>query len=60
MASLQCSKCGGGIHYHSLPQDIEYIFFSKEVWDLICSTQFDNKNKVMDESGIYEHPRRAS
>ena len=60
MASLQCSKCGDGIHYHSLPQDIEYIFFSKGVWNLICSTQFDKKNKVMDESGIYPKLFRSS
>ena len=60
MASLQCSKCGQGIHYHSLPQDIEYIYFSKMVWESICSTRFDKNNKEMDESGIYPKLYRSS
>lgn len=60
MASLQCSKCGEGIHYHSLPQDIEYIYFSKMVWESICSTRFDKNNKVMDESGVYPKLYRSS
>ena len=60
MASLQCSKCGEGIHYHSLPQDIEYIYFSKIVWESICSTRFDKNNKVMDESGVYPKLYRSS
>ena len=60
MASLQCSKCGEGIHYHSLPQDIEYIYFPQMVWESICSTKFDKNNKVMDESGVYPKLYRSS
>lgn len=60
MASLQCSKCGEGIHYHSLPQDIEYIYFSKKLWERICGTKFDKSNKVMDESGMYPKLYRSS
>lgn len=60
MASLQCSKCGEGIHYHGIPQDIEYIYFSKDVWNTICSTNFDKTNKVMDESGNYPKLFRSS
>ncbi len=60
MASLKCSKCGEGIHYHSLPQDIEYIYFSNVAWEEICSIRFDKNNKVMDESGIYPKLFRSS
>jgi hypothetical protein len=60
MASLQCSKCGEGIHYHSLPQGIEYTYFSKKVWKDICRTKFDKNNKIMDESGVYPKLFRTS
>ena len=60
MASLQCSKCGEGIHYHSLPQEIEYIYFPNVTWEEICNTRFDKNNKVMDESGVYPKLYRSS
>ena len=60
MASLRCSNCGEGIHYHSLPQDIEYIYFSNNMWKEICKTKFDKNNKVMDESGAYPKLYRTS
>lgn len=60
MASLQCSKCEEGIHYHSLPQDIEYIYFSDAIWKKICNTKFDKNNKSMDKSGIYPKMYRSS
>lgn len=60
MASLQCSKCGEGIHYHSMPEGIEYIYFKKIVWDSICTIKFDKSKKIMDESGIYPKLFRSS
>ncbi|SEQ21927.1 hypothetical protein SAMN02910289_01535 [Lachnospiraceae bacterium RM5] len=60
MASLKCSKCGEGIHYHSLPQNIEYIYFSKMAWKKVCNTRFDKNNKDMDESGKYPKLYRSS
>ena len=60
MASLKCSKCGEGIHYHSLPQNIEYIYFSKMVWKKVCNTRFDKNTKDMDESGKYPKLYRSS
>ena len=35
MASLECSNCRYGIHYHGLPEGIEYIFFKWDDWKKI-------------------------
>ena len=32
MASLKCSNCGNGIHYHGLPEDIEYVYCKYTDW----------------------------
>jgi len=54
MASLKCSVCGEGIHYHSTPADVEYRYISLKDWKEICRTKFDKSNKIMDSSG--SHP----
>ena len=33
MASLKCSHCGFGIHYHDEPNGIEYEAYSQEMWE---------------------------
>lgn len=35
MASLECSKCGNGIHYHGLPEGIEYTYCNWHEWEKI-------------------------
>ena len=45
MASIQCTKCKTGIHYHGQPKGIEYIFIKECDWDKITSSSFDPKNK---------------
>ena len=37
MASLKCSGCGYGIHYHDEPNDTEYLFCTMDVWAKIES-----------------------
>ncbi|MCF0229573.1 MAG: hypothetical protein HUJ76_07790 [Parasporobacterium sp.] len=55
MASLKCSKCGEGIHFHSIPQDIEYTYIPKSTWIDICNSRFNKSAIVMDSSGM--HPK---
>ena len=38
MASLKCSNCGFGIHYHDEPNGIEYTAFSTELWNSFAKT----------------------
>ena len=33
MASLKCSHCGFGIHYHDYPNGIEYEAYSQDMWE---------------------------
>ncbi len=35
MASLKCSGCGYGIHYHDEPDDTEYIFCELSKWEAL-------------------------
>ena len=51
MASLKCSKCGYGIHYHDEPNGIEWIAFELETWNGLCSS-----NKTV---GSYETDTKA-
>ncbi len=38
MASLQCSGCGEGIHYHGEPEGIEYVAFELDSWNSLIDT----------------------
>ena len=38
MASLKCSKCGNGIHYHDEPNGTEWIAFETDTWNYLCSS----------------------
>ena len=40
MASLQCSKCKAGIHYHGEPEGIEYVLIKIKDWEVITSSKF--------------------
>ena len=53
MASVKCSKCGYGIHYHGEPNGTEYIFILKADWEAITSSCFDPKDKVLDSNKDY-------
>ncbi len=39
MASLKCSKCGYGIHYHDEPNGTEWIAFELNTWEKLLSSQ---------------------
>lgn len=51
MASVLCNKCKMGIHYHSEPQGIEYVYIDQNDWEDICNSAFDTKSKIMDDNG---------
>lgn len=55
MASVKCSKCGFGIHYHGEPNGTEYIFISKADWEEITSSRFKSGEKVFD--GERDYPK---
>lgn len=45
MASIQCSKCKMGIHYHGEPDGIEYVFITIRDWTRITASRFNRENK---------------
>lgn len=51
MASVLCSNCNTGIHYHSDPNGIEYVYISDEDWNSICESRFNPESKVIDDKG---------
>ncbi len=53
MASVKCSKCGYGIHYHGEPNGIEYIFILNADWKAITSSCLTPKNKGLDTNKEY-------
>jgi len=53
MASIQCSRCNQGIHYHSEANGIEYRLISKDNWSLICNSKFDKTRVEMDNTNTY-------
>ena len=44
MATLQCTKCKAGIHYHGEPNGVELIFIESADWEKIKSLRFDSMN----------------
>ena len=50
MASILCSKCNTGIHYHSEPQGIEYYFIKQDDWKEICQSKFNPDKKEMNHT----------
>ena len=48
MASLKCSYCGYGIHYHDEPNGIEYTAFSQELWNSFSVTDKPIVRYVLD------------
>ena len=54
MASLKCSKCGYGIHYHDEPNGVEWIAFEMETWNRLCSSRMPISSYELDtKSGWY-------
>ena len=51
MASLKCSNCGYGIHYHGISNGTEYILFDLNFWNWIITQKFDKNKKTYDKSG---------
>lgn len=52
MASIQCSKCNTGIHYHGESNGIQYYFIKKNDWKKICTSYFDKYNKIFSEGNL--------
>ncbi len=48
MASLKCSNCGFGIHYHDEPNGIQYTAISQELWDSFYDTDKPIVRYVLD------------
>ena len=48
MASLKCSHCGFGIHYHDEPNGVEYTALSTELWNLFSETDKPIVRYVLD------------
>ena len=48
MASLKCSNCGFGIHYHDEPNGIQYTAISQELWDSFSDTNKPIVRYVLD------------
>lgn len=46
MASLKCSFCGNGIHYHGIPDGTEYVMIKEKDWYDITKNVFDPNNKI--------------
>lgn len=42
MASLKCSNCGEGIHYHGVPEDIEYTYCKWDDWCMLESLKVNS------------------
>lgn len=53
MASILCSKCHQGIHYHGEPNGIQYVMICKTDWDKIVSSDFDSRQKIIDQTSGY-------
>lgn len=54
MASLKCSKCGYGIHYHDEPNGIEWVAFEIDTWNELCvSTKLISSYEMDRKSGWY-------
>ncbi len=53
MASLKCSNCGYGIHYHGMPEGIEYIFFTLKDWIDLSSQGQQAVSVQIDNDGQY-------
>jgi hypothetical protein len=53
MASVKCGICGEGIHYHSMPNGIEYTFINNVTWDKICSSKFNSDQKEYGLNQVY-------
>ena len=48
MASLKCSHCGFGIHYHDEPNGVEYTALSQDLWNSFSKTDKPIVRYVLD------------
>lgn len=53
MASVKCSNCGFGIHYHGEPNGTEYVYISSIDWTEITSSCFNSRKKFLDANTGY-------
>ncbi|MBO7392921.1 MAG: hypothetical protein J6U98_01815 [Abditibacteriota bacterium] len=48
MASLKCSNCGYGIHYHDLPDGTEHYAFRLDEWNRLINTDLSTSKYLCD------------
>ena len=53
MASLKCSKCGYGIHYHDEADGTQMILFKKFVWDELVHSNLSVSRYILDGTEDY-------
>lgn len=53
MASLKCSNCGNGIHYHDEPNGTQYIVFNASVWERIVKSDKSIIRYILDENAEF-------
>jgi len=53
MASLECSNCHYGIHYHDIPDGTESILFSIREWERLVNTDLLTCDYTFDSSTSY-------
>ena len=53
MASLKCSNCGFGIHYHDEPNGTEYVFIKLTEWERLIETKLNVSRYLLDGTEDY-------
>ena len=53
MASLKCSDCGNGIHYHDEPDGTQYFVFPRSVWEKLTASELWVSRYILDGTNNY-------
>lgn len=53
MATLKCSNCGYGIHYHDEPDGTQIIAFPEKVWDNLSESDLFISRYILDGTDDY-------
>jgi len=53
MASLKCSNCGNGIHYHDEANGTQYIIFNEKVWERLVNSDLYVSRYLLDGNEKY-------
>lgn len=53
MASLKCSNCGNGIHYHDEANGTQIIFFTEDEWNRLTESEMYVSRYTLDGGDYY-------